>query len=63
MVNWPSSPTAETNDLKSFKYRFESDLGQVFIGRIAQRSEQGTHNAFVLGSNPSTPKFFLAILH
>ena len=25
------------------------------MGRIAQRSEQGTHNALVLGSNPSTP--------
>ncbi len=28
------------------------------IGRIAQRSEQGTHNALVQGSNPCTPKIF-----
>jgi len=25
------------------------------VGLIAQRSEQGTHNALVLGSNPSGP--------
>ena len=29
----------------------------VTVGLIAQRSEQGTHNALVLGSNPSTPKY------
>ena len=28
----------------------------VTVGLIAQRSEQGTHNALVLGSNPSGPK-------
>ncbi len=27
----------------------------VTVGPIAQRSEQGTHNALVLGSNPSGP--------
>lgn len=27
----------------------------VTVGLIAQRSEQGTHNALVLGSNPSGP--------
>ena len=26
------------------------------IGRIAQRLEQGTHNALVQGSNPCVPK-------
>ena len=28
------------------------------IGRIAQRLEQGTHNALVQGSNPCMPKIF-----
>ena len=31
-------------------------VGLVTVGLIAQRSEQGTHNALVLGSNPSGPK-------
>ncbi len=30
-------------------------VGLVTVGLIAQRSEQGTHNALVLGSNPSGP--------
>ena len=30
-------------------------VGLTDIGPIAQRSEQGTHNALVLGSNPSGP--------
>ena len=30
-------------------------IGLTDIGPIAQRSEQGTHNALVLGSNPSGP--------
>ena len=31
-------------------------IGLTHVGPIAQRLEQGTHNALVLGSNPSTPK-------
>jgi len=30
-------------------------VGLTNIGPIAQRLEQGTHNALVLGSNPSRP--------
>lgn len=30
-------------------------IGLTHVGLIAQRSEQGTHNALVLGSNPSGP--------
>ena len=30
-------------------------IGLTNIGPIAQRLEQGTHNALVLGSNPSGP--------
>ena len=30
-------------------------IGLTNIGPIAQRLEQGTHNALVLGSNPSRP--------
>ena len=31
------------------------------VGPIAQRLEQGTHNALVLGSNPSAPSFGLVV--
>ena len=31
-------------------------VGLTHVGPIAQRSEQDTHNALVLGSNPSGPK-------
>ena len=29
-----------------------------FVGSVAQRLEQGTHNPLVLGSNPSGPMFW-----
>ena len=36
-------------------------IGLTNIGPIAQRSEQGTHNALVLGSNPSGPMHTILI--
>ena len=34
-------------------------MAAVWVGSIAQRLEQGTHNPLVEGSNPSGPNLFI----
>ena len=36
-------------------HQARGQVGLTHVGPIAQRLEQGTHNALVLGSNPSGP--------
>ena len=38
-------------------------MAAVWVGSIAQRLEQGTHNPLVEGSNPSGPNLFYRWTH
>ena len=56
----PSSSGQDTRLIPVHGARLAQNVGSnptggTDFGRIAQRLEQGTHNALVLGSNPSTP--------
>lgn len=56
----PSSSGQDTRLIPVLGTRLVHNVGSnptggTIFGRIAQRLEQGTHNALVLGSNPSTP--------
>ena len=56
----PSSSGQDTRLIPVLGTRLVHNVGSnptggTIFGRIAQRLEQGTHNALVLGSNPSAP--------